>query len=181
MQRAIVRIGWILVAPRWLMDSGGSKDTRSDAWCYELVWHGVRGDGKRVEARQHARHPLRARRLPAVQLDPGGQMPAVRSGDRYRKPEAKCASTFCRSGDSTTATANLHCDASIQQQLRPFVKPIAQPASVLIHSPQKGRDHLCSVRSLCTDISSIRTLVARAQCSPGWTGAGPHCGPGSIF
>jgi len=124
MQRAIVRIGSIWMAPRWWMDGGDSKDTQTDAWCYELVWHGVRSDGKRVEARQHARRPPRARRLPAVQLDPGGQMPAVWPGNQRRKPEAKCASTFCRSGDSTTATANLHCDAPIQQQLGADVKSI---------------------------------------------------------
>ena len=123
MQRAIVRIGSGLVAPRCLMDGGGSKDTRTDAWCYELVGRSVRGDGKRVEARQHTRRPVRARRLPAVQLDLGGQVPAVWPGDQCRKPEAMCASTFCRSGDSTTATANLQCDAPIQQQLRPTSSP----------------------------------------------------------
>ena len=124
MQRAIVRTGWFLMAPRLLMGGGGSKDTWAGALGYELVWRCVRGDGKRVEARQHSRRPNRARRRPAVQLDPCGQMPTVWPGDQRRKPEAMCASTFCRSGDSTTATANLQIDALIQQQLGLYVKSI---------------------------------------------------------
>jgi hypothetical protein len=128
MQRAIVRNGSGLAAPRWFVDGGGSQDTRADAWCYELVGCSARGDGKHVGARQSSRRPVGARRFPAMQYNSGGQVPATRPGDRCRKLEAMCASTFCRSGDSTTATANLHTAALIQQQLRVYVKSIAPAA-----------------------------------------------------
>ena len=119
-----MRVGWIVAAPRSLNDDGELDNKHAKAWCYELAGRNVRGDGKRVEARQHRRRRSRARRPHAVRLEFGGIAPAAYPGDMCHRPEAMCASTFCRSGDSTTVTANLQCDTAIEQQLAAVVKSI---------------------------------------------------------
>ena len=83
-------------------------------------------------------------------------MPAIRPGDRYRKPEAKCASTFCRSGDSTTATANLHTATLIQQQLAAYVKSIA-PVALDPSRPLPQNADSCNSACRCGVIYVVAT------------------------
>jgi hypothetical protein len=72
-----------------------------------------------------------------------------------------CASTFCRSGDSTTATVNLQIDASIQQQLAAYVKSAA-PALRLLNRTAAAAKAASEVMQAVLVASSIYVRCSAA-------------------